>query len=357
MNIFSYAILFISIIIIFSCGRKMEDPTLGFEFGSEPKEWHKKLKDLEKNGNLKDSMYSNQYRGFLTKGNDSLLVEYNLNPDGYFESQLLSIKINLNEDTIYYKNLYRGYGRINYSKVDKVKKWISDRFDYPTQTKYYIDSMTSIQIESNVMTSVTSRDTAAITYKWLTEKFDIILYVDRPNSRSSKDFEIDFLFYPSQKSRKESYLLLVGKDYKKRIKEVREAQRKRLRPNDLITTNFINKPKFESINSNQNRIKVQIPGFVRHFSEEPRSVTDLKFNVIFKNQFNEVLGTMENCTFHFPQKLPYNRMLDIPIDYYVDYNIYSSQGKSFELIRNNVQTIKCEMDVKKIVFDDGNVLQ
>lgn len=203
----------LTLLIMQSCTQdRLNDPLMGLELGSEKNIWDEKVKQLETLGQLAEKTNENEFRGSLINGRDTIAVEIIINHDDYLDTKLLSVKINLKEDTIFSpgevnqtdttivtdaRRYYsRGRGDINYKKIDKVKEWL-----VPSQVKVYRDSTTSIRKVDDTWKTVSeiAMDSAALAYKWLSQDFDIIYYIDMPDqnglSNLARLHERDFLVY------------------------------------------------------------------------------------------------------------------------------------------------------------------
>lgn len=346
LNNIKYLISIASILLFSGCKNdRLRDPLLGLRLGSENKEWKEKVRLLEETGLLRDKMYNNEYETYLVYGQDSIKTVTKINHDNYLETDLLSVKINLNTDTVRIdsnRNYYlRGSGKPKSESIEKSLKWLTSLYGKPDKVFYAKDSMLNF---SDYMYF----DSTALVHRWTEQDYQIELFQD-----ISK-----FEFTPGNDQG--TYILFLVKDYKNKLALEKERIRLTLKPKDIITTSYIDRPKFSVLSYNVHKIELTIPMIQRRGVEEPRGVSDIKFDVIFKNQFKEEVGRIENFVLHFDKPIngyePYQQPMN-GYAFYVNYNPFSQDGRQFTFIRDNIKNITPEFDIKKIVFEDGQVLE
>ena len=129
-------LIILSIITLSSCN-KLSDPINGLILGSDTL-YTSRISELERNGLLRDKEYGS-YEYYLQLEKDSIKTVISFNIDGYDDSKLRNIKINLLGDTSYEKKSdttftawkIRGYGARRCSEVEKVYNYFCKYYGEP----------------------------------------------------------------------------------------------------------------------------------------------------------------------------------------------------------------------------------
>ena len=193
---------------------------------------------------------------------------------------------------------------------------------------------------------------------WIEDNYNILFLTGKP----------DYDEYYKDTVYKDAEIIFKTNNYDNELAVIRENIRKGFKPNDLIKIESFRKPTFNYLTRSypyDKEIVIEFRQFRRTGSEEPRGITDVKFNVIFKTKFNEIICTIPDCiyTFNRPIKCTatatttHLNLYGSGYAYSFKYN--SGNALGYDLLNSYMKSnidFKTEADIISIVFEDDEVL-
>lgn len=371
---------FILIIIVLSSCHHGDDLLLELKLGSNQNQWIEKRNKLTEKKILFDKEDWGQYKCRRLVGDDSITLKYIFNE--YSEQRnpsdtgnLLSVRIDFQEDTS--KCVLFG-PNIKKSIVQKVITYLNECYGLP-------DSISKKEKEfekdyKEFLIQFKKENETGDTTSFIRKSFLIISKYYNSYSNEDEehkddfidkweldDMDIEFHRGPYQFVKcipdtfyRRAYLIFKVKDFDAEIRKINEYILKNERPNDLLNIVF-NKPTFTTGIKNQlpaiqlfqtfSRIERKVP-------EEKRAVTAVKFDIVYKNKFNEEVYRIKNCEYEFDNGLKYPTGLIMSTSFGYQ-NIAYQFNEKYDAIINlkNMDGVKVDADISKIVFGDETVLE
>lgn len=341
------AIKTIVTLLLSSCNSNIENPMLDFKIGESSEQWKEKVSiNLEK-GKITDEYYDT-YRYYFRNGKDSIYSDVEFNSDGYKFEKLRIINYNLKADK---KTKYSGTVRSFYPRkkivIDELFSWFIELYGTPNDTILNYGKQFNFKNKTKSLQS--------INYRWKKEQFDI-------------DFFLETRFIFNDSLEKEYYsnssIVFKSKSYKSDLEVIKDSIRNTLGPNDIVKVNFKNLI-WESKGNNNYNFTIVIEYIYRGDYEEPRSVTNIEFDLIitdiFENEITRLSGIRLQLNPVLKQKKRTDIFLTIENSFNLDYNYnaYSSNIDVINIEKARKEKIKLGIKyfaiVKSIIFDDGTV--
>ena len=103
----------------------------------------------------------------------------------------------------------------------------------------------------------------------------------------------------------------------------------------------------------------------REGPEEDKTITDIKFDIIYLNRFGEEMARIKNCRYEFQKRLGPGISLSLfgITGYNIEYSPCSDEGKQFENIRKNIDDFsygkngKIVSHISKVIFEGGQIFE
>lgn len=320
------------------------------------------FQEQEKKLLLEPGRTSNSFRYFLTEGSTSFPVEVCINPDYYDFGTVRQIEILLGGDSIYKENITfyaRALGPRLKQEADSIydlyTKWYGSP-DSVTIHHVYKDGIEAVN-DTNIHRAIDPLAPAGKTAFWQMPNFKLTFDLPIPTKNQFLDSAYTYHWTAS--------ILYEVNEYDNIIKLIRDSIKQTLRPNDIISIQA-SRPKWINISDNyyDTQIEISITDISRLGKEEPRLVTGIRFDIILSDIFDDELCRMEDFTFELPDPLwitnsGVSNGLSGPYTYTKNYYSLSDEFIDFETARRYAtqNSIKTKVDVKAVVFNDGNVLR
>lgn len=294
------------------------------------------------------------------------------NPDGYEFDTLYSIKLNFGSDSLLFfdKMVYRpGKGEISNKKLNSVLELFKGWYGEPNFTfrgsQYFSEIYKVIEAQAK-QKEITKKGTLAGTIDvrsrvsnylvWEQEGFNLMISY----SQSGEDS-----LFSSNTIRYEI------KEYQDLLQKKKDDVRKKAGLNDYINLDLNLNSFSEADFPYTDRLNLYISSLGHKLPEEERDITKFRFNVIIKNEYGDILLTLNdlNIDFEYPLESPSDGYFTSKTGGYsfsVDFNRNNSQGNSYEKLRRlreqkvasgNFADIKIEHEITAIIFEDGEVLK
>ena len=364
--LFKHLLIIAFPLILTSCSSG-SDPLLGLQIGSREIDWKNKVNELLNAETLTNDDYS-----FFMIGKDSIKAIYSINEpypyskyaiyseyELYKQGKLRNIVIFISGDSSCKvvetwggrKNIkeFQGYGPKTKNYIEHIKEYLMKIYGQPIK----IQHPRKRQDWENLYTSTYDEDDdKKIKYKWELPDFTVE-FLREP-------YYYDSCFFDTMCA--STNIVYKIKDYETEFKKIQKKISNDFEPNDLMSIKF-QQPTFKSLNKNSFEISQEFNGISREGPEEARAVTDMKFDIVYLNRFDEEVVRIENCLYEFSKGLQPAQMILGYGGYSVKYGINSDQGQGFEYIRNNIEDYKFKgkgeiiADIKKVVFEDGKILE
>lgn len=405
--------LFLSFLILSSCIDKGRDPLMDFTMGSNENDWEKVLNNLVDKGIFEEDEYGD-FRSFIYDGKDSFQVEYNINKpyplsnyniysnyELYQKGVLRNIVIKLKGDTIcdfigewidgkylinadsVNKREILTYGPRKKSTVDKIRQHLIKLYGNPNISSDSIENQYKKDLLSGNLNNMFGMSNYS---KFVNGHFENINFIDTWNSDSMtvqilrEPYYFDSCFKDTVYPNAHIVYKMIGfnREFDKRQEEIRNS----FKPNDLITISFnqpiikflktdYEYPYYEIGNPNKKYGQVYelfqpIGNISREGPEDRRPVTDIKFDIVYLNRFNEEIARIQNCLYDFKDGLDSGRGLLSSFGgsgYTINYYANLEEGTDYEYLRKNIDDYKYDgkgkiiADIKKVVFKDGAILE
>lgn len=391
--------------LIYSCGKKElgRDPLLGLKMGSEKAVWKKTLNNLSNQGLIQEDEYGD-FSTYIFNGTDSFKVDYLVNCpyptsmfnvysnfDIYRNGILRNIEIRLKGDTVcnflgewiddkfvtkpdsILKREILAFGPRKKTTVDKIRKHLFNIYGHPASTS---DSLEA-EYRNDLISGNLSKDFGYIKYSELVNgKIKIVDFVDtwKLDSMTLQMFRKLFYYDSCFKDTmyRAAHIVYKMTDYDRELERVQNEIRRSFKPNDLMSFEF-KEPVITYIKKDWYgktfELYQPLGDISRQGPEEKRLVTDVKFDIIYLNKFNEEVARIRNCIYDFKNGLgpgktiPYYGLFGSTKGYTIEYNTYYKDNAGYEYIREHIDSYKWGgkgkiiSKTKKVVFEDGAVLE
>lgn len=305
---------------------------------------------------LHDSSY---FKYYINYQDLKLPVVASFNPDWYETDEIRQLKLNLNEDDTVYNPkgeqfIQRGIVGKEISEIDEIlsiyKKW------YGEPDSIFVPKLSDGEIMGRKILGK-SMENEDRYYLWNEENFNISFHTPSPTykttNRTTKVYENAEILYSST-------------DYLEDFNRRKAKKRLELIVSDVVSVRITN-PRWE-INqekpNNNNEIwdfKIDINDILREAKEEDRNISALRFDIVFKDVFNEEVSRLKNVTHELKEALePFRGALySNPIVYVYTYNMHSEYAIPVEKARRYSQnhSIIIFADVQKVLFSNGEIME
>ncbi|HKM93617.1 MAG TPA: hypothetical protein VJY41_08200 [Prolixibacteraceae bacterium] len=361
--------LLIVIILFSSCKTKIDNPLISFKLGESEELWNKKIKH-----NLSKRILSDQYenenifRYYFTKGNDSIFADVHFNSDGYNFGQLRSLKFDLRGDTAFYfkkKEYMRSFGTREIETVDKLLEWFIEYYGAPTDSVLEIPLKEQLALNKKLNPDEKYREIYSIKPEmgallWSKENYTIEFY-------RQKEMKFPFDTVPIKKYRN-AYIVYKVKNLEGELKKITEPIKTKFSPKDVAHVS-IEYPKWEKLNKKNYwdydyEFKIDISQVQRKGREEPRNITDVQFNIVLTDAFENEICILRDIKCELDKPIELHKGFLIPsVDfvYTMQYNSHSNHADVINLEKardlNKTNKLKCLAEVTAVVFEDGEVLK
>lgn len=358
-------LLLLLIVTIIGCS-KNKDPFQYVDF--EKVDYNEfRLENLKQNLFTEINEDSTSFRYYIIDANKKYPTEIYLNSDNYNFGKLRDIYINLSGDSIFFygKNVYkRASGSRLKTDIDDIYELYCKWYGEPDSIFVEPNRYRNLDIfESMYDTGVKTLDTSvtpSISF-WKKDKFDLEFY---------KTYLKKKLNYDSLKVYNEgAYISYKMKGHSSELAKIKDSIRKSLTPNDLISIKVSN-PKWVDVDLNlyqgcNTLFQIEYGKIKRKDLEEPRSISEIRFDIVISDSFNKELLKILNVTQQLEKPLREEKNG-------VYYNVTATNSKVFNRVynsnwENSFETenariysksnkIKAFADIKSVVFEDGEVL-
>lgn len=363
--------------VLASCQDKGRDPLLGFEMGAEKKDWELVLNSLIDEGLLIKNEFDD-FGAYILNGADSFRVEYKINkpyPSSRFNiysddqlyqnGALRNIEIVLNSDTIC--GTYFGYRRK--SIVDKIRKHLFNIYGTPTSSTDSLENGYKNDLESGAIDKLFGM---AKYTRYIDGELKNINFIDTWELESMTvqmyrepyyyDVCIKDTIYPN------AHIVFKMIGYKNEFERIQRKIKKGFGPDDMISIEFY-QPSVKYIEKDFYgkiyELNQSLMYLSREGPEDKRLITDIKFDIVYFNRFDEEVARIDNCIYSFPNGLGPGTAISISgrKGYSIKYNSYFTEKAGYDYIRENIDMYKWDgkgeivSEIKKVVFEDGSVLE
>lgn len=354
-------ILLIGVIyILISCNTKdtnFEDPLMDFEINESRASWNNKLNNhLGKEISIIDDDWSNGYKYYFKKGNDSVFSTLEFNIDDYNFGNLRSMKFNIMTDPTFSNTPYT-VGFVDTSTVNKMKKWLIGFYGTPDDTLGSFMKRKSSKNHKIILGPWNEFYYLGHVngYKWETDKYDVVFDSGEiPESSSFKD------------KKDGTHVMYILKDYYKEIKKISDSIRLTLKPNDLVIFDTPYKPVLKELKYDNYNYKLSFntAGVSRKGREEKRKIKSLLTDFVVTDEFENEVLRLRDYRFDLsddPIKLTgWNKERRYNIT--SRFNITNTpEGRKYRkfvrLYEKDKNKLNIHADIKAVVFDDGDVLK
>lgn len=402
----NYILLILLIVLFFfNCSNKnnrLWDPLLGIKINDSETIWKSKVDSLVKLGILTDQNVLDEeftgrkfrdelvYRHFITNGQDSIQSDVYFNVDGYQFGEIRSIKYDLGSDSIYsyYKTKHyaRNSGPIPVTELNKLKDWVIDYYNEPTDT-FGIFKLSNKTLETDSLfsnNSIRKRLKAISANKKFQEEHSaenefLQKYGLQKNIGSlvwEKDnytIELHGLLEDSIKDNdslieeyENAFLLFRSKTLTSDLKQISDSLKQFLKPNEIIKID-ISGPYWKELNPNINDydtemiIRIEKPIVVAR--EISKNISNIQITIIIEDIFEDELFRIENIKAKLNPSINYQSggiietFSSNDFVHTTKYNKQNHKSILFEEARNSKQGLKSTYIVDAIVFNDGTVLK
>lgn len=364
--------LYFSIIFFCSCERK-KDPLSSVSFGEvSVKDF---LKNYSESGLIEivegDSENEIQLVFYYLNGNNDLKSSLWINPGRYEFKKVKSIYIYFGSDSVlFFEKLYRpGEGEISNKKLNSVLELFKDWYGEPNFTfrgsQYFSEIYKVIEAQAK-QKEITKKGTLAGTIDGRSRVSNYLVWEQEGfNLMISYSQSVEDSLFSSNTIRYEM------KEYQDLLQKKKDDVRKKAVLNDYINLDLNLNPFSEADFPYTDRLNLYISSLGHKLPEEERDITKFRFNVIIKNEYGDILLTLNdlNIDFEYPLESPSEGYFTSKTGGYsfsVDFNRNNSQGNSYEKLRRlreqkvasgNFADIKIEHEITAIIFEDGEVLK
>ena len=144
---------------------------------------------------------------------------------------------------------------------------------------------------------------------------------------------------------------------------IRDSIRRTYTPDDLMQiycSNLEFMKEKDQIGFTKLRLSITSSGYNNYKDEEERDITDVKYDIVFCNRFEEEIFRIPNIEIHFEESIPRNSQIrDFKVSYrhsfVYRYPLDEGLSKLVHLHSNDGLVIK--PDVEAIRFEDGKILK
>lgn len=373
---------FLLFILISSCNNTKDDPMKSLQLGSEEKKWKSKIEELLKDNNFEEDEYGN-FDSYLITNSGKIRAKYKINKPFsisgiqkysnnllYEVGELKSIMIDISGDTICYlnendnsvvKKISKYNGRQSRKVINEIREYLFDFYGLPT--------INSHEQQKTI-------DTLDLNEKINIIRENILLFGDflEYDVWEFKNYKAYFLrdmcYFDScfmENVYSKALIVFQVNDYDNKISAIREEIKSQLKPNDFIKVEFGN-PEVRQTRNEITEKRYEIVQPVAHISrlaeEEDRTISDIRFDIVYLNRFSEEVLRVPNREYEFISGLKRDESMIVRNKtYLILYSSASEDFRAYETIRLNIDDYKWNgkgriiSDIKKIVFSDGSILE
>lgn len=331
---------FVTLFFSIGCGRN-KDPFREVKFG-KVNLFSFKNEMIDRGVLSEPEIDSTSFRYFLIHENDSSKWVVETNPGDYNFGVLRQLEINLSGDSLIIggKHVYsRGMGARRKDDINKIVSIYKEWYGKPDSIRRDFKGMYDRFI-------------------WILQ--DYKLTIDKPKPQKDK-FYVDSICYGGS-----VVYEMIG--YEDAVEKIRDSIRSQNTPNDIISARTYN-PRWE-INKGASQFDpdikflVNLHSFTRKDREDLRGVVSVKFDIVIENEFGDELVRIGNGVYTPPEPLETNysgianSFWGYEV-YSVDYYSNSYDAVNLESAReySEINKIKAFVDIKAVVFEDGEVLK
>ncbi|MFD2517059.1 hypothetical protein [Salinimicrobium flavum] len=343
------------------------DPISTMQFRNEPLD--QTLESLIVNNIIGEETEFSEYPYNLPTDSINVPLDVRFNPDGFEVNTFRQLKIYLYGDTIYRPQPFflKGSGPMSKKLGDHIlstyQKWYGqyDTIVYPSKPKLPEDLKKMIDrgraysqrdwSEEEKEKWQKNRDR---TYVWYEQDYNIEFYLPEYEDNEYTGN------IPSYKGASITYSIT---NYKKELKKIKDSIRKGMKAKDIVEI-ALDGPIWEEDQSftifsfrikdiYRTKLASQVGGF--------KDITALKYDIIVKNLFDEVLARFEDAIFELPTPMGES------VGGYNYHNVGGAltYGNGYEKsdeynaakIFANSNTVKLVADIKAIVLGDGQIIK
>ncbi len=204
---------------------------------------------------------------------------------------------------------------------------------------------------------------------WFTKKFKLTFNMPFPNTAKDKNYE----YYYGRDFGEEASINYEMYNYKEECERIRDSIRKTYRPNDIVKMAAY-QPVWVKINEIHNghlyntMLKITFGKLERKDMLDHRRVKAIRYDIVITDLFKKELYRITDLTHQLKNPLEpiynsgglvkiYDSNEHSGIEYTVKFN--NQQDEKLENLKkyNFFNSVKCTIDIKFIVFDDGDILE
>lgn len=325
-------ILFVLFFMIISC-EKNKDLIKEVKFGSITKEvfiddfFNKKLiTNPKRDFNSLDTI---SYDFIFNDKKGALILKLKANPSRYNFGDLRRIDLQINDPLLDFVNNIPD--SVFEEKYNRILNFYNNQFGNPDT----LISSNSYGFYKPINTKY---------FKWQYNNIDILL----------NNFE--------KKSSIETNISYRIKKYDERISKIKDSIERNQSIKNLIQNGVV-RCSWEDIDYYNKKFKINVSDFSRIDWYDERNISAIRFDIVFKDDFNKEILREKDFTLEFNTELEPNKLSYFYEDnfqnYYVKYNISSKNGRKVEKLRQysknyNVVGIT---DIKAVVMNNGDVIK
>lgn len=357
----------IALFFLVACGNSSiphTNPLLGFLLGSEEAVWMAHRDRLVSDEILAISDRDEEsYWFYFPIGYDSTRVKLTLNPDGYKHNKLRVVEIAFLKDTTggWMEDRDPVQGQIQPSDysleyVGRVYPQFLESFGQPDSITYKRKKNLTAEAFKSIADGTgyePTYDTTGVMYWWNVGDYSVELFG-----------EDEHVFGKHYNNVAATFRM---RGYHEEYAREKEEARRRLKPSDLVKIPHLEQPEFgEDTYWNGEYVgphrifAVEFNTFKRDFDEEPRGITDVQFAIAIKSRFDEELCRLSNCEYSFDEPLRHGESKIMlwggAFRCETRYQTNTEIGLPFERARIKGGPFKVEAVIKKVVFEDGEIL-
>ncbi len=203
---------------------------------------------------------------------------------------------------------------------------------------------------------------------WLTKNFKLTFNMPFPNTAKDKNYE----YYYGRDFGEKASINYEMYNYKEECDRIRDSIRKTYQPNDIVKM-VAYKPEWVTINEIHNghryntMFKITCGRLERKDVLDPRRVKAIRYEIVITDLFKKELYRITDLTYELKNPLNpiynsgglvevYDSNQNPGITYSAKFNEKNEKLENLKKY-NFSNSVKCNVDIKSIVFDDGDILE